>query len=151
MILSANEVRIIGRAGKDAELKNTSGGNALAVFSLATDRQWKDQNGEYQKETSWHHCKVWGKLAEQAVTHIKKGKTVFVRGTLDYRKHWEHNTVTICEVRVLDFGVFDVALQPKEQPAGPGEHTGQVTGRSVDDMLGDIDDDVFTSDAEGFV
>jgi single-strand DNA-binding protein len=84
---SVNKVILIGHTGKDAELRYTSGGAAVANFSLATSRRWKDkQYGEYKEETEWTNCVMWS--AESVAPHITKGKPLYVEGRLQTRK-WE--------------------------------------------------------------
>ena len=62
--MSVNKAILVGRLGKDPEVRRTNSGQAVARFSLATDEQWNDKNGERQKRTEWHNIVVWGKLAE---------------------------------------------------------------------------------------
>lgn len=73
-----NKVILVGRLGKDPEVKYTGGGKAVANFSVATDESWKDKNGERQKKTTWHKIVVWGKQAEIAQQYLKKGSLVFI-------------------------------------------------------------------------
>ena len=56
---SVNKVILIGRLGKDPELKYTQGGTPVANFSLATDETWKDQSGDKQQRTEWHNIVAW--------------------------------------------------------------------------------------------
>lgn len=66
-----------------------SGGSlAVASFSLATEKSWKDKDDAWQKKTEWHNIKAWRKLAETAGETVKKGSKVFVEGSLE-TESWE--------------------------------------------------------------
>ncbi|HEV2351199.1 MAG TPA: single-stranded DNA-binding protein [Terriglobia bacterium] len=85
---SINKVILIGRLGKDPELKYTPSGVPVAKFSLATDESFKDRNGELQKHTEWHNIVAWNKLAEICGEYLTKGKQVYIEGRI--RSHqWE--------------------------------------------------------------
>lgn len=79
-----NEVRLIGRVGKDPEFKVTAGGNAMARFTLATTERFKGKDGQKTETTSWHKLIVWGKLAEVARDYIHKGSLLYVDGRINY-------------------------------------------------------------------
>ncbi len=73
---------IIGRLGKDPEMRFTPNGQAVTSFSVATDRQYSDQAGKPVKETVWFRVSAWGKLAETCNNFLQKGKMVMVEGRL---------------------------------------------------------------------
>jgi single-strand DNA-binding protein len=73
---------IIGRLGRDPEMKYLPSGDPVTSFSVATDRTWNDKNGQRQKETTWWRVSVFGKQAENCNTYLTKGKMVLVEGTL---------------------------------------------------------------------
>ena len=76
---SVNKVILVGRLGKDPELKYTPSGAPVAKFSLATDESFKDKTGEKQKRTEWHNIVAWNKLAEICGEYLTKGKLVLYR------------------------------------------------------------------------
>ncbi len=82
-----NNVRLIGRLGKDPEVRNLPGGKMVANFSLATSDNYKNGDGERVEETQWHNIVVWGKLAEIASDYLKKGNEVALEGKLIHRKY----------------------------------------------------------------
>lgn len=86
--MSVNKVILVGRLGRDPETRFTSGGQAVANFSVATDETYKDKNGERQKRTEWHKIVVWGKQAEIAQQYLKKGSLVFIEGRIQSRE-WQ--------------------------------------------------------------
>jgi len=86
--MSVNKVILVGRLGRDPETRYTSGGQAVANFSVATDETYKDRNGERQKRTEWHKIVVWAKQAEIAQQYLKKGSLVFIEGRIQSRE-WQ--------------------------------------------------------------
>jgi len=83
-----NKVILIGRLGKDPEVRYTPDGTMVTNFNLATDEQRKDKNGEKIQKTEWHKIVTWGKLAEICGNYLVKGKLVFVEGRIQTRS-WE--------------------------------------------------------------
>ncbi len=80
-----NRVFLIGRLGKDPELRYTTSGTPVASFSMATDEKWVDSEGNRQTRTEWHRIVVWRRLAEICGQYLKKGKLVFIEGRLQTR------------------------------------------------------------------
>ena len=85
---SVNKVILIGRLGKDPEVKYTPNGTPVAKFSLATDEVYKDRSGEQQKHTEWHNIVAWSKLAEICGEYLTKGKQIYIEGSIRSRQ-WE--------------------------------------------------------------
>jgi len=83
---SVNRVTLIGNLGRDAELKYTPGGVAVATLNLATTEKWKDKSGQAQEKTEWHRIVVWGKPAESLSEYLCKGKQIYVDGKLQTRE-----------------------------------------------------------------
>jgi len=79
---SINKVILIGRLGKDPEVRSTPSGATLARFSIATDEKFTDKSGEKQERTEWHNIVAWSKLAEICGQYLKKGKLVYIEGSL---------------------------------------------------------------------
>lgn len=82
-----NSVKLIGRLGKDPEVKNFEGGKTMATFSIATNETYKNQKGEKVEEVQWHNVVAWGKTAEIAAKYLKKGSEVAIEGKLIYRDY----------------------------------------------------------------
>ena len=79
---SVNRVILVGRLGKDPEIRSTPGGTSVAKFTIATDEKFTDRQGEKQERTEWHNIVAWGKLAEICGQYLRKGKLVFIEGSL---------------------------------------------------------------------
>ncbi|WP_029081175.1 single-stranded DNA-binding protein [Bradyrhizobium sp. th.b2] len=92
MTSSLNKVELIGRLGKDPEIKNLSNGSSVANFSVATSETWKDKrSGERQEKTEWHNIVVWNEnTIKFAESYLKKGDLVRIEGKIQTRS-WEDN------------------------------------------------------------
>ena len=79
---SVNKVILVGRLGRDPEIRSTPSGTTVAKFSIATDERYTDKSGEKQERTEWHNIVAWSKLAEICGQYLKKGKLVYIEGSL---------------------------------------------------------------------
>jgi len=80
--MNLNKAMIIGNLTRDPELRNTSSGQSVASFSVATNLIWTDQSGQQQKKTEFHNVIAWRKLAEICSKYLHKGSKVFIEGRL---------------------------------------------------------------------
>jgi len=85
---SVNKVILVGNLGRDAEMRFTPGGAAVATLNLATTEVWNDKGGQKQEKTEWHRVVLWGKTAESLNEYLTKGKQIYVEGRLQTRK-WQ--------------------------------------------------------------
>lgn len=76
------KITVVGRLGRDPEMRYLPSGDPVTSFSVATDRAWNDKSGQKQKETTWFRISVFGKQAEIANQYLNKGKMVLVEGRL---------------------------------------------------------------------
>jgi single-strand DNA-binding protein len=83
-----NQVNLLGRVGKDPEVKAVGDGKTVCRFNMATSEVWKDANGQKQERTEWHRVVIWGKLGEICGLYVKKGSMVYVQGKITTR-NWE--------------------------------------------------------------
>lgn len=83
-----NKVILVGRLGKDPEMKTVGQNSTVTQFTMATSENWTDKNGQKQERTEWHRVVVWGKLAEICGKHLAKGRQVYIEGRLQTRD-WE--------------------------------------------------------------
>jgi single-strand DNA-binding protein len=102
---SINKVILVGRLGRDPELKYTASGTPFCRFSMATDEGWTDKgSGERTERTEWHNIVVWDKLAEICNNYLTKGRMVYIEGSLQTRE-WddqEGNKRKTTEIRARD-------------------------------------------------
>ncbi|MCM3880675.1 MAG: single-stranded DNA-binding protein [Vicinamibacterales bacterium] len=125
---SVNKVILVGNLGRDAELRYTPGGAAVATLNLATTEVFKDREGQRKEDTQWHRVILWGKTAESLQEYLTKGKQIYVEGKLQTRK-WKDkdgNDKYTTEVR----GDRVVLLSGGGGARGEGGGGG---GRAVDD------------------
>lgn len=108
---SLNRAQIIGNLTRDPEMRYTPNGQAVASFAVATNRRWRDKDGNNQEQTEFHDVVAWGKLAEITSQILHKGNKVYIEGRLQTRQ-WEAqdgSKRTRTEIIAEDF----VALSPK--------------------------------------
>ena len=98
-----NSVQLIGRLGKDPEVKTYSG-KKKAAFTIATSDTYKNNRGEKVEDTQWHNIVIWGKLADVVEKYLKKGQEVVVEGRLIHRDYETDNGEKrhITEINVND-------------------------------------------------
>ena len=150
---SVNKVILIGRLGRDPELKYTGSGTPFCRFSIATDDTWNDKaSGERQERTEWHNIVVWDRLAEICNEYLRKGRLVYIEGALQTRE-WDYqdgNKRKTTEVRARDMvllgspqgegggGSMGGGQQRRAAPAGgsaPSSMSQPDTGTITDDDI----------------
>jgi len=132
-----NKAILVGRLGKDPEVKYTPDGLMVTNFTIATDEVWKDKNGEKAQKTEWHRIVTFGKLAEICGKYLIKGKLVYIEGRIQTRS-WEDKEGVkkyTTEIVASDMKMLDSKGQ-KDSDAGreepPLPHPG-VDGPMPDD------------------
>src|ERR687898_955859 len=88
MVMNLNEVHLIGRLTQDPELRALPSGMAVTSFGVATNRVYTDKEGKRQEEVTYHNVVDFGRLAETTAQYMKKGRLIFVQGSLRNRS-WE--------------------------------------------------------------
>ena len=83
-----NKVTLIGNLGKDPEIRHFENGGKVTQFSLATNENYQDKNGEWHTRTEWHRVTCWGPMAERAEKQLKKGGLTYIEGKISSRK-WQ--------------------------------------------------------------
>jgi single-strand DNA-binding protein len=101
MAKDLNKVMIIGRLGKDPEMRYTASGSPVTTFSVAAGRQWKDGNGEAREETEWFNVVTWNKLAEICNDHLRKASRVYIEGRLQTRQWQDQDGLTRYRTEVI--------------------------------------------------
>lgn len=117
-----NKVILIGRLGKDPEVRNLDNGAVVANFSIATSESYKDRTtGEKKEITEWHNIVLWRGLAEISQKYLKKGDMVYIEGKLRTRS-WEKEGVTRYTTEVVADNM--TMLSPKSGGGGGGGYGG---------------------------
>jgi single-strand DNA-binding protein len=124
--MSVNKVILIGRLGKDPEVRKINATTTVCNFPLATNESYKNQDGSYTEQTEWHNIVMWRGVAERAERILKKGSTIFVEGKLRTRS-WEdkenHKRYTT-EIVVENFQLLD----KREQSGTPQANSENKSG-----------------------
>ncbi|MBE9581867.1 MAG: single-stranded DNA-binding protein [Proteobacteria bacterium] len=133
-----NKVILIGRLGKDPEVRYTADGTAVANFSIATSDEWKDKGtGEKKERTEWHRIVAWRRLGEICGEYLSKGRQVYVEGSLQTRE-WEDQdgkkrwTTEIVARNMQMLGTRDQVESFSEQAPGPVRPAGGPEPTAVD-------------------
>jgi len=113
-----NKVILIGRLGKDPEVRYLENGAAVAKIGMATTESYKDKQGEWQDITEWHDVIMWRFLAERAEKSLKKGALVYVEGKLKSRKYQKEGEETARKITEVVADTF--RLLSKREGAGGG-------------------------------
>lgn len=122
---SLNKAILIGRLGKDPEVRYFEGGNVKASFPIATSEIYKDKSGQRVENTQWHNIVCWSKLAEIAEKFLKKGSFVYVEGKIISRS-WddkEGNKRYTTEIIADNFLMLD---KKSETPSGQVSESASV-------------------------
>lgn len=115
---SVNKVILIGNLGKDPEVRSFGSGGMVAKFPIATTETYKDKDGNRVEQTEWHNIEVWGELAKIAEQYLRKGKQVFVEGSIR-TETWEDNGVKkySTKIRATNFTMLGSAQGGEGAPS----------------------------------
>jgi len=138
---SLNKVMLIGRLGKDPDIRVTQDGVSVANFSLATSDFYPDKSGTRQERTEWHNIVAWNKLADIAKRYLVKGRQVYVEGRIRTRE-WDDkdgNKRRTTEV------IASALVLLGSRPEGAEAASAQRSGRDAEPGTADVeitDDDI---------
>lgn len=126
--MSVNKVILVGRLGKDPEIKKMSNGESVTNVTLATSENWNDKSGVKQEKTEWHNLVFYRRLAEIAGEYLKKGSQIYIEGKLQTRK-WQtkegqdrySTEVIVSEMRMLGSKMVSQPAQFQYQPKPTGQ------------------------------
>lgn len=149
---SVNKVILVGNLGRDPEVRFMPNGDAVCNFSIATTDSWRDKAGAKQERTEWHNITMYRKLAEIAGEYLKKGRPVYIEGSLQTRK-WEKDGVTRYSTEIIanqmqmlggrDSGSSNASYDgmdqsAPEQTAAPANKPAAKAAPSIDEFEDDI-------------
>ncbi len=138
-----NRVTLIGRLGKDPEVRRLESGAAVAKFSLATSESYKDKEGNKVETTEWHNIVVWRTQAEIAEKFLKKGMLIYVEGKLTYREYTDKDNVKkyFTEIVANNFQMLERkeggggGYFPSDEPASsPAAHRNNEPASVMEDV-----------------
>lgn len=136
---SANKVILIGNLGSDPEIRYMPNGEAVANFSIATTDQWKDKQGQKQERTTWHRIVCYRKLAEIVEAYVKKGRSVYVSGSIQSQKYTDKQGVDKVSFQIVadELRLLDRA-QEQQQQSAPKESAPPADAPDFDAFEDDI-------------
>lgn len=123
---SLNKVMLIGNVGRDPEMRYMASGTAQTQFSLAVNRNFRGQDGNWREETEWFNIVAWADLAERLSQNVAKGKQVYVEGRLQTRTWDDDQGVKHYRTEVIANSVL--VLGPREREGGGGSRGGDDWG-----------------------
>lgn len=129
-----NKVILVGRLGKDPEVRYTPDGTMVTNFNLATDENYKDKSGEKVQKTEWHRIVTFGKLAEICGNYLVKGKLVFIEGKIQTRSWDDKEGVKRYSTEIVanDMKMLDSKGQGQSQGQGkPADDAGYASNGAV--------------------
>ncbi len=139
---SVNKVILVGRLGRDPEIRYTTNGTAVANFTLATNEVYTNKSGDKEERTEWHRIVAWSRLAEICGEYLSKGKMVYIEGSLRTRS-WEdregrkrYTTEVIAQNMQI--------LSPAGEPTPASEPSVEAASKELEDF--DIEDESFDTE-----
>ena len=139
--MSLNKAILIGRLGRDPEVRHMPNGEAVCNFSIATSETWTDQNGQKQERTEWHNITLYRRMAEVAGQYLKKGGLVYIEGRIQSRKNTgkdgiERTAYEIIgsEMKMLGGGNDSGQQVQAETPTPPRRQAPAAPAQPVDDI-----------------
>lgn len=115
-----NKVFLLGRLGKDPEVRYLDNNRAVANFTIATNEVFIDKSGNKVEQTDWHNIEMWDALARNAEKVLKKGRTVFIEGKIK-NETWtdkDGNKRSAVRIRALQ---FQVVASPNSENTSPSD------------------------------
>lgn len=119
---TVNRVILVGRLGKDPEIRSLPSGTSVTKFSIATDEKFTDKSGQKQERTEWHNIVAWGKLAEICGQYLRKGKLVYIEGSIR-TDSWDDKETGVKKYRT-EIIARDMQMLDKKSDDEGGGYTG---------------------------
>ena len=139
-----NKVILIGRLGRDPEVRYMPNGEAVCNFSVATSEKYTDKNGQRQKSTEWHNVTMYRKLAEIAGQYLKKGSLVYIEGRIQSRKYQGKDGIerTAYDIIVNEMKMLGGGSDGQQAQQAQGETPTPPRRQAPAAPAEDIDDDI---------
>ncbi len=128
---TVNKATIIGRLGKDPELKFTPSGIAVATFNIATTESYKDKEGKPVETTDWHRVVAWKKLAEICGQYLKKGSLVYIEGKIKTRSY---DNKAGAKVYITEINADEMQMLGDSKHEQAGEQVSEQENTNTDDL-----------------
>lgn len=137
MARDINKVILIGRLGKDPDLRYTPKGTAVCSFTLATNNDYSGDDGNLVKRVEWHNISAWSKLAEICSKYLKKGSKIYCEGRLQYDEY-EKDGIKRFSTKIImtDMQMLDT----RGEGGGSGSSGASTVSDSNSSSMGSSDD-----------
>ena len=133
--MSVNKVILVGRLGKDPEVRFMTTGDAVANVSLATSENYKDKSGEKVEKTEWHNLVFYKRLAEIAGEYLKKGSQIYVEGKIHTHKWQDKEGLDRYQTQII---VNEMKMLGTKDPSAPATAPAPAPAKSPDQFDDDI-------------
>jgi single-strand DNA-binding protein len=120
---SVNKVTLVGRLGKDPEMRFTASGQGVCSFTMATDSRWTDKAGVKQEKTEWHRVKAWGRTGEIAAQFLKKGSEVYIEGRIETKEYTDKDGVRKWSTEIVANELVLLGSKPRDEGHASVTHT----------------------------
>lgn len=148
--MSLNRVILLGRLGRDPEVRYAQSGTTVATLNLATDERRPDGNGGWKNETEWHRVVLFGKVADLAKQYLVKGREVLIEGSLRTRQWQDKEGQKKYTTEVVGQNMRFVGGRQGGAPGAPGGAAGgQGFERGGDEAPAPVGADDFSDFAGG--
>ncbi len=139
--MDLNKVMLIGNLTKDPESRTLVNGQSLSMFTVATNRVWKDASGNKKEQAEFHNIVAWGKLADIANQYLKKGKKVFIEGRLQTRSWDDQNGVKKYRTEIIAENISMLDTKGSSYQNNNQQNNTQEQNNNVEEELPVIDAD----------
>lgn len=147
--MSFNKVVLLGRLGKDPELRYSQSQTAICKMTVATSDRRKDQSGQWSEHTEWHNVVTFGKTAENCAQYLQKGRQALIEGRIQTSKYQDKQTGsdrywTEIIANTVQFvgGRGDNAGAPNDYAGAPAGSTASAAAPNVETSVSFDDDDI---------
>ena len=148
-----NKVQLIGRLGRDPEVRYMPNGEAVCNFSIATSESWNDrQTGQRTERTEWHNITLYRRLAEVAGQYLRKGSQVYIEGKIQSRKYVDKNGIERTAYEIIGSemkmlgdtsgGAQQQTTPPAQNQTPPPPPQRQAQAKQPVQPVNDVEDDV---------
>ena len=131
-----NKAQIIGNLTRDPEIRETKNGQSVCTLGVATNRKWKDNDGEYHEEVEFHNVVCWGKLADLAKKLLQKGTMVFFEGRLQTRNWEDESGIKHYKTEIV---AQDMIILSRKKPQNDEDKKSDNTEKKSDILDYDLD------------
>jgi single-strand DNA-binding protein len=134
IMASLNKVTLIGRLGKDPEVRRTQTGDAITNLSIATSEKYKDKKtGQYVENTEWHRVTAFGSLAEIMEKYLHKGQEVYIEGSIHTRKWTDASGVEKYSTDIKANSMLMLGSKTESMPKPEPKHEPKPSNEIIDD------------------